>query len=111
MTQKNSLITQPIDISSLGRRMLIGGTIALILIALFIFPVTAKPEWGSLWMVRPLIVVSLAGAAGGACNYFLVNWSNQNRLNKILAYVLSFIIFVFGLWIGTVLGLNGTLWN
>lgn len=108
MTQKKNLISQPIDLSSLGKRMLIGGAIALILIALFIFPTTAKPEWGSLWMVRPLIVVPLAGATGGACNYFLVNFS---RMNKALAYVLSFIVFVFGLWIGTILGLAGTLWN
>lgn len=108
MTQKKNLISQPIDLSSLGKRMLIGGAIALILIALFIFPTTAKPEWGSLWMARPLIVVPLAGVTGGACNYFLVNFSG---MNKVLAYVLSFIVFVFGLWIGTILGLAGTLWN
>lgn len=111
MTKKKNFMGQPIDISLLGKRMLIGGIIALILIALFIFPVTAKPEWGSLWTVRPFIVTTLAGATGGACNYFLVSWSNQNRLSKVLAYVLSFIIFIFGLWIGSILGLNGTLWN
>lgn len=105
---QNNFMTQPIDISSLGKRMLIGLTIALIFIAVFIFPTTPKPEWGSLWIARPLIVVPLAGATGGACNYFLVNLSG---MNKALAYVLSFIVFVFGLWIGTILGLVGTLWN
>ena len=111
MTHKNNLMTQPIDFSSLSKRMIIGGVIALILIVIFLFPVTGKPEWGNLWMIRPLIVLPLAGATGGACNYFLVNLSNQNGLNKIVAYVLSFIVFIFGLWIGTVLGLAGTLWN
>ena len=110
MTQKNNAITQPIELSDLGKRMLIGATIALILITIFIFPAIRepKPEWENFWMVRPLIIVPLAGATGGACNYFLIHLS---RMNKILAYVLSFFIFIVGLWIGTVLGLDGTLWN
>lgn len=108
MTSKNSFLVESINFNSLGKRMAIGGAIALVLIVVFLYPTEPDPLWGKFWMVRPLIIVSLAGATGGACNYFLVNFKS---LNKIAAYVLSFIVYVFGLWIGTVLGLNGTLWN
>jgi uncharacterized integral membrane protein len=113
MTSKNIFSSLPVDYASLGKRMLIGGAIALVLILVFIIPAIQepKPDWSKVWMIRPLLVVPFAGAVGGACNYFLVSFGNLMGWNKALAYILSFIIFIFGLWIGTVLGLAGTLWN
>jgi hypothetical protein len=111
MTSKNIFSSLPVDYASLGKRMLIGGVVALVLIIAFLYPTNPNPNWGNYWMVRPLIVVPFAGAVGGACNYFLVSLSTLMGWNKALAYILSFIIFIFGLWIGTVLGLAGTLWN
>jgi hypothetical protein len=70
-----------------------------------------NPSWGKLWMIRPLIIVPLAGAAGGACNYFIVHFRDRVGVNKIVATVLSALIFVIGLWLGVVLGLDGTMWN
>jgi ribose/xylose/arabinose/galactoside ABC-type transport system permease subunit len=107
MTTKNNFPAS-INFNSLSKRMAIGGALALLLIIIFLYPTEPNPLWGKYWMIRPLIIVPLAGATGGACNYFLVNFKN---LPKIVTYTLSFIVYVFGLWIGTVLGLAGTLWN
>ena len=101
MTQENNL-TQP-NPASLGKRMLIGAGIGLLLISVFLFPTESRPEWGKFWMVRPLIVVPFAGAMGGLCNYVIFT---RFGLNKIVAGILSVLVFLFGLWIGTVLGLQ-----
>jgi hypothetical protein len=113
MAANNNFTVQPIDYASLRKRMAIGGTIALFLITVFIFPsmLEPKPDWPTLWMIRPLIVVPFAGATGGACNYFLLRWGDKQGLNKTFVYILSVLIFIIGLWMGTVLGLDGTLWD
>jgi hypothetical protein len=98
--------------SALVQRMLIGAGIALILISLFLLGVDEpNPAWPKLWMIRPLVVVPLAGAFGGFLTYHIGRLLNQNIWAKIAAIVLSFIAYVFVLWIGSVLGLAGTLWN
>jgi hypothetical protein len=58
------------------------------------------------------VVVTLAGAAGGAFFYFLMDrLGSRGGWKKALAITLSLLIYVVGLWMGTVLGLAGTLWN
>jgi hypothetical protein len=97
---------------SLTKRILIGAGIGLLLISLFLHGVKIPdPEWGKFWMIRPLIIVPLAGAMGGLCHYFIMHYHNQFGLHKIIAIALSLVVFVMGLWIGFVLGLDGTLWN
>jgi hypothetical protein len=92
----------------LSRRMLVGAGIGLLLISLFLLPIkNPNPEWGKFWMIRPFIIVPFAGAMGGLCNYYIM----QFNLPKIVAVLLSVLVFVIGLWIGFVLGLDGTLWN
>lgn len=112
MTQKNNLTTQSIRPASLGKRMLVGAGIGLLLISMFLISAgEPNPAWGKLWMIRPLIIVPLAGAMGGLCNYFIINFYNLVGLNKIIAMILSVIVFIVGLWLGIVLGLDGTMWN
>jgi len=111
MTQKNNAAEQPEQIS-MGKPMLIGAVIGLIFISLFVSGVDEpKPEWGKLWMLKPLIIVPLAGAAGGLFFYFMNYLSSKSSFNKTLAIILSLVVFIIGLWLGFVLGLNGTLWN
>ena len=111
MTQKDNLTTQS-NRGSLVKRMLIGAGIGLLLISLFLLSAREpNPEWGKLWMIRPLIIVPLAGAMGGLCNYFLLHFHNLPGVNKTIAMVLSVIVFIIGLWLGIVLGLDGTMWN
>ena len=110
MTQSNDSRSQPRHISS-GMRMLVGAAIGLILISLFIFPGEPDPLWGKYWMIRPLIIVPIAGAMGGLCNHLLIRFYFLVGMNKVMAWILSAIIFIIGLWMGIVLGLDGTLWN
>jgi len=112
MTQQNNVTTRPIHPASLGKRMLQGAGIALILISLFLLSGgEPKPEWGKLWMVKPLIMVPVAGALGGIFYYLMDYLRYQGGWKKILAIILSLIGYIFVLWLGTVLGLNGTWWD
>jgi hypothetical protein len=111
MTQKSNVTVQPL-LASVVKPMIIGGLIGLILISLFVFGVdNPKPEWGKLWQVKPLIITPLAGAMGGLFFYFMNYMSSRGSINKVLAIVLSFVVFIIGLWMGVVLGLNGTMWD
>ncbi len=112
MVEKHNLIASPFHFSSFAKPMLIGAGIALALIALFLLPINnPDPSWPKYWMVRPFIIVPLAGAAGGAFYAFLRPMRQQGGWVMVAGYVLSLIVFIIGLWLGTVLGLDGTLWD
>jgi H+/Cl- antiporter ClcA len=113
MTLSSNLTTQPVQPASLIKKMLIGAGIALLLISIFLYGVKhPQPEWGPYWMIRPLIMMTLAGATGGLVFYFLNNhFTYQDGWKKALAIVASILIYIIGLWMGFVLGLDGTLWN
>jgi hypothetical protein len=112
MTHTNNLTTKPIHPTSLVKLMLLGAAFALIVITIFLLGVKdPNPAWGKLWMVKPLIMVPLAGAMGGLFYYFMGMVLNQGGWKKVLAIVLGLIGYIIALWLGTVLGLNGTLWD
>lgn len=112
MTRKNNSSGHATNQLSPAKPVLIGAAIALILISMFLFSVDhPKPEWGKLWMLKPLIIVPLAGATGGLFYYFMSYLSSTQGFNKTVAILLSFVVYIIGLWLGSVLGLNGTLWN
>src|SRR3954470_5741677 len=109
MTQETNLRTQPDYSASLGKRMLLGAMIALILIVIFLLQVReANPAWGNLRMIKPLIIVPLAGAAGGVFYYLMDHLRYKRGWKKAVAIILSLIGYIVVLWIGTVLGLDGT---
>ncbi len=96
----------------LFRRMLIGYAIGMIVILYFVLSANAPEVWGKYWMIQPLIVTPLAGAAGGFCFHFLdFNYGRNGGSARIIAHILGVIIFIIGLWMGTILGLHGTMWN
>jgi hypothetical protein len=110
MTQTEHL-TSAIDRAALAKRMLVGGSIALAFILLFTLPVRdPDPEWGKYWIVRPLIITPLAGAVGGACFYFITR-RYPSGAKKVAAVGLALLVYLIGLWMGMVLGLDGTLWD
>ncbi len=111
MTQRNN-VAQPIDLASFAKPILIGASIGLFLILLFLLPAgDPNPEWEKYWMIKPIIMVPFAGAVGGAFYHLMSPMRRKGGWNKIVANIISFIVFIFGLWIGSVLGLNGTYWN
>jgi hypothetical protein len=104
--------TSPITQLSLGSRMLAGAVLGLLVIAFFLFSAgDPDPLWGKLWMVRPLIIVPVAGAMAGLCNYFIVKYRFLFGIRKMMAIVISVVVFAVALWLGVVLGLDGTMWN
>src|SRR5688572_17541819 len=111
MTSRNNLTTESHQLISLTKPMLVGAGIALCVISFFVFGGKPNPEWGKLWMIKPLILTPVAGALGGAFFYFMNYLSSHRALNKTVTYILSFIVFIIVLWLGIVLGLNGTMWN
>ncbi|WP_370900653.1 potassium transporter KefB [Chryseobacterium gossypii] len=105
-------MTQTVKTSSLIRKVLLGAITGLLIISFFIFTVEhPKPEWGKLWMIRPLVITPLAGAFGGLLIYSPALLNPDSRWKRITASILSFIAFIITLWLGIVLGLDGTLWN
>lgn len=112
MTTKNTFPSASLLPAYFIKPMLLGSIIALLLIIAFLSGVDhPDPAWPKFWMVRPLIIVPLAGAAGGAFFAILRPMRQRGGWVTALAYVLSFVAFVIALWMGTVLGLDGTLWN
>lgn len=112
MSQRNNITLRPLNASLLGKRMLLGAMIGLALITLFLSGVDdPHPDWPQYWWVRPLVVVPIAGAMGAAFSCFIEDWRNQNAWQRILATVISLIVFLVALWLGSVFGLDGTLWN
>ncbi len=102
----------PVNPAAFVKPMLIGAGIALALIALFLSGVDdPNPAWPEFWMVRPLIIVPLAGAAGGAFFAFMRPLREKGGWMTAFAYVLCIVVFIIGLWMVSVLGLDGTLWN
>lgn len=109
--KQNNLTTQPDQAVSLAKPILIGAVVGFILISFFVFGAgEPNPEWGKLWMIKPLIMVPIAGAMGGAF-YYLMELASRGGLNKTVAIILSLIVFMIALWLGIVLGLNGTMWD
>lgn len=112
MTQETKLHTRPVHAASAGKRMLQGAVIAFILIVLFLLGAgDPDPAWGKLWMLKPLIMVPVAGAIGGLFYYFMDHLRSQGGWKKVVAVLLSLAGYIVVLWLGTVLGLNGTMWD
>lgn len=105
-------IKQSVQPASAAKRMLFGALTGLLLISIFLLGVNdANPAWGKYWMIRPLIMVPLAGAGGGLFYYLMDSWRLRFGWNRIVVIVLSLFAFIVALWLGTIVGLDGTYWN
>lgn len=92
--------------------MTLGALIGLLLISLFLLGTgEPNPEWGRAWWIKPLLLVPFAGAMGGMFTYFVSQQNLQSDWAKIVGMMISLLVFIVGLWMGFVLGLNGTYWN
>lgn len=96
----------------MAKFMATGAIIAFILITIFLFQVNnPDPAWGRYWMVRPMIIVPLAGAMGGLVFYLADYVCVSKGWTKAWGYLPGLVIYIVGLWLGFVLGLDGTLWD
>ncbi|MCY2687338.1 hypothetical protein [Salinimicrobium sp. TH3] len=98
--------------AALSRRILIGAAFAFVLITLFVMGVdNPDPEWPKYWKIRPIVVTSIAGGIGGAFADFMHLMRREGGIYRGLGIVLSLVGYVVILWLGSVFGLAGTLWN
>jgi hypothetical protein len=112
MATTNNFTTRPLHGAPAGKRMLQGAAIAFIVIALFLLPIKhTNPAWGNFWMVRPFIIVPIAGAMGGLFYYLMDHLRYQGGWKMALATFISLFAYIVALWLGSILGLAGTLWN
>lgn len=112
MAHPNELQNQQAHRASAGKRMLAGACIGLVLILFFVVGAgEADPSWPTLWWIRPLLIVPAAGALGGLFYYNMDPLRSKGGWRTILAYGLSLLVFMFLLWLGIVLGLDGTMWD
>lgn len=97
---------------SLLKRMFLGALIGVIIISFFIFSVNEPdPNWGKYWIVRPLIIVPFVSAFG-ILSFYLKNILHfKNRWKILITIAISSLFFLIALWLGIILGLDGTLWN
>jgi hypothetical protein len=110
--RKNDLASQSHNRALLRKRIVLGIGTALILMILLLIQVDEpNPEWGELWMVRPLIMVSFGGAACGAFYHLMEQFAARRNWNTIMIKVFSLIVCMIMLWMSFILGLDGTLWD
>ncbi|ULQ57764.1 hypothetical protein KJS94_06075 [Flavihumibacter rivuli] len=98
--------------ATLLRYAIIGAAIGMAVISFFVLGVDhPNPEWPRYWMARPLIITPLAGALGGFFYGALESFRQQGGVIKIMAITVGLLVFLIVLWLGVVLGLDGTMWN
>ena len=97
---------------SLFTRMGIGALFGFGFISLFVFGAdNVDPSWGKYWQIRPLIVTPLFGAIGSLAFYLRDIFPTKSVLSGTLILVASTIVFIMTIWVGLVLGLDGTMWD
>lgn len=112
MNHKSNFIARPIPWNSVVKRMLIGAGIGFFVISFFVFGVDQPhPDWPSNWRIRPLIITPIAAAFGAAFSAALDDLRQQGGWKSFAAIVISLFVFMIALWMGTVLGLDGTMWD
>ncbi len=111
MTRTKDFLKQLSPLSVIAR-MAIGALLGFALISLFIFPIKdPDPAWGSYWRVRPLIITPLVAAFGFLSFYLKEYILPKTDAGKIVVFLISTVAFLVALWMGIILGLDGTLWN
>lgn len=94
-----------------AKPMLVGAIFGLLFLGQFVLRVDPNhPDWGNFWMIQPLVMGAIAGAGAGFFFYYM-SLFRLSGITKIMSLLLCLVIFVIAMWMGTVLGLHGTMWN
>ncbi|SHO64235.1 hypothetical protein [Algoriphagus zhangzhouensis] len=81
---------------------------AIIPSSLLIFLMIANPESFELWMLFPLLIIPTGGAIGGIFFYLMgFHWFPKGN-QKLIALIFSCLIYVFIIWIFSVMAFNIT---
>jgi ABC-type transport system involved in cytochrome c biogenesis permease subunit len=112
MTQTENLARRPLFTPALGKRMLVGAIIGLIMSGFFVISAGAgDPSWGNYWQIKPLLLTPFLVAIVGLCYDITEPLRQLNGWTGRVFFALSLVGYFMGMWMALVLGLNGTMWN
>ena len=110
--QSIQLFSANIKVKAMLVRMLFGAFIGFVIISVFVFGVdNPNPHWPANWRIKPLIVTPVVAAFGMLSFYLSEIIGVKGDWPKVVLFFISAVLFLIALWLGTVLGLNGTMWN
>ncbi|MDP2042843.1 MAG: hypothetical protein Q8S14_08535 [Algoriphagus sp.] len=96
---------QGFHIKKLGLPALLG---AIAPFSLLLFIILTKEDMLELWMLVPLILIPLGGAAGGVFFYLMgFLWFPKGN-QKLIAIIFSTLLYFVALWISAVIAFNFT---
>lgn len=96
---------QGTSIKSLGLPALLGASAPFSLLLFIIF---TKEEISESWMLVPLILIPMGGAAGGLFFYLMgFVWFPRGN-QKLIAIIFSTILYFVAIWISAVIAFNFT---
>lgn len=110
MAKQDQLLNN-LDPKFLGTRVLVGAGIAFSLMIIFMYGDNVLHGKGWAFGFReyfPIITASVGGAIGGAFYWLMDPWRNQSGWKKILANILSLLVYVIVLWLSSVAGFAAT---
>jgi hypothetical protein len=111
MGHQENLNNSRISSALFFKSVLTGAGIAFLVISFFVFGIEEpNPEWGQFWRIKPLMLTPLAGGIGGAIFYIMTQRVSRD-LPKTLTFPAGIVAYFIVLWLGVVLGLNGTMWD
>jgi uncharacterized membrane protein len=112
MAETKQFTTRPFFTNALGKRMLLGAGIGLLMISFFVIGAgKGNPAWGECWRVKPLLLTPFLGALIGGCYDVTEPLRRLDSWLGRLFLTLSLMGYLIGLWMALVLGLAGTMWN
>jgi hypothetical protein len=106
------LLFNRIPLASVLKLMLLGVVIGLVTISFFVFQVNEAPaRWAPNWRLKPLLLTPLVSALGIQV-FFLKDLLRPDKSwMNVLLLIFSALVYLVALWLGVVLGLDGTMWN
>ncbi|MCD6065111.1 MAG: potassium transporter KefB [Flavipsychrobacter sp.] len=110
--ESSNQLTPPLFSALLARRVLLGLALGFAVISFLIFSVDyPNLDWGPYWRIRPLLVTPMAGACAGLFYHFMGYMRSHSGWISVVGWILSILGYFVALWMGTILGLLGTMWN
>ena len=112
MLQKENTGNRKMLAASLVQRMMQGAVVGLLVILVFLFSAgRPDPGWPRYWMAKPLLVVPVAGAMAGLYYYLMGTFRARGGWVGASALIISILGVLVALWLGIVVGLDGTYWD
>jgi len=112
MTTKNETL-RSLNYNSLGKHALYGAGITFVLAAIFLSIILSVGDllngesfWKAAWLLVPLGTGVIGGTLGGSFYYLIVKWLNLTEWKKIMAIIISIMVYILLVWLSLIAGLS-----